>query len=90
MSAPGSQTDKELLIMFSRIARSVLLWLFWLLLNAYWGIAKDYAFFDNPSIHGTGHLLFYAWFLGSMVLMIWITVRLIWKHKPPKKAVRQP
>lgn len=42
------------------------------------GAGKDWAFFDK-GIHPWQHIVFYAWFVLTLPVVIWLTVRKIWK-----------
>jgi hypothetical protein len=56
---------KEFLL---RVASSFSMGALWLLVNGTIGIGLDYAFFKGrPTI---GNYIFYAWFIGSLILLI--------------------
>jgi hypothetical protein len=57
---------KEFLV---KVASSFSMGALWLLVNGTIGIGLDYAFFKNsPTL---GNYIFYAFFIGSLILLIW-------------------
>jgi len=73
--------EPEVREFLKRISLSLGLGLMWMILNSTLGIMFDFAF-----IHGSislGNILFYAWFVLSFAVMLWLYVRL-WK-KPLEK-----
>jgi hypothetical protein len=50
----------------------------WLLINSTMGLMFGWFFFDK--VPTTGNYLFYAWFLISLVFIIWYFIRL-WSKK---------
>jgi ABC-type maltose transport system permease subunit len=57
-----------------RIVNTLSIGLIWMALNSTFGIMYDYAF-----IHGrvtAGNIIFYSWFLLSLVAFLWWVIRL--------------
>lgn len=79
MSQNDNWSDKEIIASFFKMVYTVALWVSWLVFTIYWGIAKDWAFFDNPHIHAWQHIVFFIWLVCTLPLWIWITLVKIWK-----------
>ena len=79
--------EPEVTAFLARIAKSISLILIWMLINTLFGVKKGYFFLDEKI--GTGHIIFYAWFIASFILLFWYIIR-IWKRAPvynPKEDV---
>lgn len=63
----------------ARIAKSISLVLLWMLINTLFGIKKGYFFIDEKV--GAGHIIFYVWFVVSLVSLMWYIIK-IWKRAP--------
>ena len=59
-----------------KIIQTISIVMLWMLVNVYIGIYKDYGFFENRA--NWTNYLFYAFFLISLVLLIW-HLRRKWK-----------
>ncbi len=59
-----------------RIMQTISIVLLWMLINVYIGIYKDYAFFEQRP--NWTNYLFYVFFLGTLLLLIW-HLRRKWK-----------
>jgi hypothetical protein len=57
-----------------RIVNTLSFGLLWMAINSTIGIMFDYAFIHERI--STGNIIFYAWFIISLALLIWYLVRL--------------
>ena len=71
--------EPEVSAFLARIAKSISLVLIWMLINTLFGIKKGYFFVDEKL--GVGNIVFYVWFIGSLVLLMWYIMK-IWKRAP--------
>lgn len=71
--------EPEVSAFLARIAKSISLVLLWMLINTLFGIKKGYFFIDEKL--STGNIVFYIWFIGSLVLLMWYIMK-IWKRAP--------
>lgn len=78
MKDPNNWTDKEIISAFFKMVRTVILWVSWLIITLFCAVSKDLAFFDNPGIPLWAHVLFYAWVIITLPLIIWVTGKKIW------------
>lgn len=79
--------EPEVSAFLARIAKSISLVLLWMLINTFFGVRKGYFFLDEKIT--AGHVLFYAWFIGSGIGLFWFLLK-IWKAAPiydPKEDV---
>jgi hypothetical protein len=72
-------SDKDVTAAFLKMVLTLALWVFWMIFNIFWGIVKDLAFFDNALIPLWEHIVFFIWLVGTLPVMIWLTVVKIWK-----------
>ena len=79
MENSDNWTDKEVIIAFTRMLRTVILWVPWLGVTLYAAVAKDLAFFDRPDIPLWLHVLFFVWLVISLPALVWVTLKKIWK-----------
>ncbi len=77
--ADDNWTDREVIVAFTRMLRTVILWVPWLIITLYFAVAKDLIFFDRPDIPAWMHVLFFAWLIITLPLVVWITLKKIWK-----------
>jgi hypothetical protein len=71
--------EPEVGAFLARIAKSISLILLWMLINTYFGVRKELFFLEGKIT--SGHMIFYAWFILSGILLFWFIVRL-WKYAP--------
>ncbi len=70
--------EPEVREFLQRISLSLGIGILWMALNSTFGIMLDYAFIhDHVTI---GNIIFYIWFVASIILMIWLYIRL-WKKQ---------
>lgn len=81
MNTPDQWTDKEVKEAFLKMVVSIALWVVWFLFTVFWGLIKDFAFFDDPHIAWWQHALFYLWFASTLPVVVWITLVKIWRIK---------
>lgn len=74
-------SDKDIAAAFFKMAITLGMWISWLIFTLFWGIGRDWAFFDNAHIVTWQHGLFYAWVICTLPVLIWITKAKIWKIK---------
>ncbi len=72
-------SDKEVIAAFTRMLRTVIMWVPWFGITLYFAVAKDWAFFDRPDIPTWAHILFFAWLVVTLPLLAWLTLKKIWK-----------
>jgi hypothetical protein len=70
--------DPDILKQFAKIVLTIFIWFWWLFLNMVLGIVLDLGFFDNPRIPLWLHILFFIWYIGGFIAMIWVTKKKIW------------
>lgn len=58
----------------TRILNTLAVGLFWMAINSTVGIMYDYAFIHEKVT--TGNIIFYCWFLTSLVAFLWWVIRL--------------
>lgn len=78
MSDSNNWSDKEIISAFFKMLRTVVIWVIWLVFTLFWAVSKDLAFFDDPHIPLWAHILFFAWVIITLPLIVWITGRKIW------------
>jgi hypothetical protein len=78
MSHNDQWSDREIRAAFFKMAATLGLWVTWLMITILVGAGKDWAFFDK-GIQPWQHIAFYAWFVLTLPVVIWLTVRKIWK-----------
>ena len=61
-----------------KIANTLFMFLFWMMINSTAGIYFGYAFPEKNI--GIGNIIFYLFFLASIVFLLWYYARL-WKEK---------
>lgn len=81
MSHNDQWSDKEIREAFAKMVMTLGLWVFWLMISIFWGIAKDWAFFDSQYVHTWQHIVFFAWLVCTLPVVIWVTRTKIWKIK---------
>lgn len=59
-----------------RILNTIFMGLFWLAINTTAGIMYDFAFIHDRI--STGNIIFYIWFIISLIIFLWYIIRL-WK-----------
>ncbi len=74
-------TDKEVIKAFVRMLKTIVMWVVWLIISLYFGVEQGFAFFDDPQIKTWIHILFFAWVIIMIPLLIWVTFKKIWKVK---------
>jgi len=79
MGKSDNWTDKEVVIAFTRMLRTVVMWVPFLMITLYFAVVKDLVFFDDPDIPTWMHILFFAWIIIMLPLLAWITFKKIWK-----------
>ena len=75
-----SELEPEVKVFFKRLATSVFLGLFWLMLAMTFGIFFGFLFINERI--SIGNVLFYSFFLGSMFLLIRFYIK-TWKKSFP-------
>lgn len=78
MRNPENWSDNEVISDFFKMVRTVIMWVFWLFFTLYWAVFQDLAFFDKPHVPMWEHILFFAWVVITLPLLIWITLKKIW------------
>jgi len=78
MSHNDQWSDEDIRAAFFKMMATLGLWVSWLMITLLWGIGKDWAFFDS-GISTWQHIIFYLWLVGTLPVVIWITVTKIWK-----------
>jgi hypothetical protein len=79
MSRNDDWNDKDIVSAFFKMVYTLGLWIFWLMFTIYWGIARDWAFFDHSGVPIWQHIVFFVWLTGTLPLIIWVTRTKIWK-----------
>ncbi len=62
--------EPEMVAFLRRVGKSLLVGFFWLAINATAAIKGDNAFVGDHIT--TGNILFYIWFIISIILLLWI------------------
>lgn len=71
-----SEMEEDARELLKRTLMTVSVGSLWLLINSTLGIMFGWFFFDGAP--GLGNIIFYAWFLASLGLLIWYFIR-IWR-----------
>ena len=65
-----------------KVGKSLTIGFIWLALNAIFAIKGDNAFIEGPV--RLGNILFYTWFVVSVVVMV-IIFRKLWRNQPAEQ-----
>ena len=74
--------EPEVREFLARISKTIGLVVLWMSINSTIGIMFGWAFTNGHVT--TGNIIFYIWFVGSLVLMIWLLMRM-WKGQGPEQ-----
>lgn len=72
-------SDKEVVIAFTRMLRTILLIVPFVLITLYFAVNRNLVFFDDPEIPMWHHILFFALIIILLPLLRWFILKRIWK-----------
>ena len=73
-----SRMENDARDLLMRVARTLIAALLWMVVNVFAGIYMGWMFFlTNPT---TGNYIFYAWMLGSLLLLLYYCRR-VWSRR---------
>jgi len=75
--------EPEVREFLARISQTIGLVVMWMFINSTIGIMFGWAFTNGHVT--TGNIIFYIWFVLSLVLMVWMLIRL-WKGKTQRQS----
>lgn len=71
--------EPEVVAFLKKVSKSIMIAFLWLVVNAVAAIWNDHAFVgDHVTV---ANVLFYIWFIISVVLLIYL-LRRMWQHQP--------
>lgn len=72
-------SEKELKAAFFKMVYTLGLWILFMMITIFLGVGKDWAFFDSARIHAWQHIVFFAWLIIVIPVILWVTIKKIWK-----------
>ncbi|HLR37342.1 MAG TPA: hypothetical protein VK084_04795 [Chitinophagaceae bacterium] len=81
MKESDNWSDKEVVEAFVHMLKTIILWVIWLVISLFFGVQKGWAYFNSPIVTTWEHILFFAW----IVIMLPIVIRITFKIWKPKK-----
>jgi hypothetical protein len=72
-------SEKELKEAFFKMVYTLGLWISFMMVTIFLGVGKDWGFFDSTHVHAWQHILFFAWLVIVIPILLWVTIIKIWK-----------